>query len=120
VAPHTGGISLHWDALMSCTGWPDGPSLAERLPGHLTPASPVLITTTDDDPINPSTWAVDLGTRITGSHVLIAPVAGHGALDNAPCAASAIDIYLATGALPAGEECRDQEPPALSVRSRQG
>ncbi|MFL6123883.1 alpha/beta hydrolase [Actinophytocola sp.] len=107
LAPHTGGISLHWDALMSCTGWPDGPSLAERLPGRLTPASPILVTATDDDPINPSAWAADLNARIAGSSLLIAPVAGHGALDNAPCAADAIDTYLATGALPAEAECRD-------------
>jgi len=39
--------------------------------------------------------------------VLIAPVAGHGALDNAPCAADAIDTYLATGALPVDGQCRD-------------
>jgi pimeloyl-ACP methyl ester carboxylesterase len=105
-APHTGGVSLHWDALMSCTGWPDGPSLAERLPGHLVPASPVLITATADDPINPTAWATDLSARIAGSHVLIAPADGHGALDNAPCAADAIDSYLATGAPPSNEECR--------------
>jgi pimeloyl-ACP methyl ester carboxylesterase len=106
LAPHTGGISLHWDALVSCTGWPDGTGLAERLPGRLAPASPVLVTATEDDPINPSAWAADLGARIGGSHVLIAPVAGHGALDNAPCAAAAIDTYLATGALPPDEQCR--------------
>jgi len=106
-APHTGGVSLHWDALMSCAGWPDGPSLAERLPGHLVPASPVLITATADDPINPTAWATDLGARIAGSHVLIAPVDGHGALDNAPCAADAIDSYLTTGAPPSNEECRE-------------
>lgn len=107
VAPHTGGISLHWDALVSCTGWPDGSSLAQRLPDHLTPASPVLVTATEDDPINPSAWAADLGAPITGSHVLIAPVDGHGALDNAPCAADAIDTYLATGALSSSGKCGD-------------
>ncbi|MEV5721950.1 alpha/beta fold hydrolase [Amycolatopsis mediterranei] len=107
LAPHTGGISLHWDALMSCTGWPDGPSLAERLPARLAPAAPVLVTATEDDPINPSAWTADLGARIAGSHVLIAPAAGHGALDNAPCAADAIDTYLATGALPPDEQCRN-------------
>jgi pimeloyl-ACP methyl ester carboxylesterase len=100
LAPHTGGISLHWDALVSCTGWPDGPSLAGRLPGRITPAAPVLVTATGDDPINPPAWAADLGARIAGSRVLIAPVPGHGALDNAPCAADAMDAYLATGALP--------------------
>ncbi|MEU5259248.1 alpha/beta fold hydrolase [Amycolatopsis sp. NPDC021455] len=123
LAPHTGGISLHWDALVSCTGWPDGPSLTERLPGRLAPATPVLVTATEDDPINPSAWTADIGARIAGSHVLIAPVAGHGALDNAPCAADAIDSYLATGALPSDEECRsgagNPSPPpsgdALSV-----
>lgn len=106
-APHTGGVSLHWDALMSCTGWPSGPSLAERLPSHITPATPVLITTTADDPINPMAWAADLATRIAGSHVLVSPVDGHGALDNAPCAAQTIDTYLATGTLPSNEECHD-------------
>jgi hypothetical protein len=110
-APHTAGISLHWDALMSCTGWPSGRDLAERLPGHLTPASPMLITATGNDPINPSAWATDLGARIAGSHVLIAPVDGHGALDNPPCAATAIDTYLATGALPANATCNGMPSP---------
>ncbi|GAA3434889.1 alpha/beta hydrolase [Kutzneria kofuensis] len=105
-APHTGGISLTWDALLSCTGWPDGAGLAERVPGHLAPASPVLITATADDPINPSSWATDLAARIAGSQVLVAPADGHGALDNAPCAANAIDAYLAAGTLPSKEECQ--------------
>jgi pimeloyl-ACP methyl ester carboxylesterase len=105
VAPHTGGVSLQWDALVSCTGWPDGRGLAERLPGHLAPASPVLITATADDPINPSAWAGDLGDRIAGSRVLVAPVDGHGAMDNAPCAAAAIDTYLADGVLPSTKDC---------------
>jgi pimeloyl-ACP methyl ester carboxylesterase len=104
-APHTGGVSLQWDALLSCAGWPDGRGLAERLPGHLTPASPVLVTATASDPINPSAWAGDLAARITGSHLLIAPVDGHGALDNAPCAAAAIDNYLAAGTLPSTKDC---------------
>ncbi|WP_084579361.1 alpha/beta hydrolase [Kutzneria sp. 744] len=104
-APHTGGVSLQWDALQSCTGWPFGPALADRLPGHVFPASPVLVTATADDPINPSAWAADLGARIAGSHVVIAPVDGHGALDNAPCAAGAIDTYLADGTLPSTEDC---------------
>ncbi|ADJ47272.1 esterase/lipase [Amycolatopsis mediterranei S699] len=108
---------------MSCTGWPDGPSLAERLPGRLAPAAPVLVTATEDDPITPSAWTADLGARIAGSHVLIAPVAGHGALDNAPCAADAIDTYLATGALPPEEKCRNgtgnpSRSPGGDARSR--
>jgi pimeloyl-ACP methyl ester carboxylesterase len=104
-APHTGGVSLHWDAAVSCTGWPLGPALADRLPAHLTPAAPVLITTTGSDPINPVAWAADLASRITGAHLLTAPVPGHGALDNAPCAATAIDTYLSTGALPPTAQC---------------
>jgi hypothetical protein len=65
----------------------------------------VLVTATADDPINPSAWAADLAVRIAGSHVLIAAADGHGALDNAPCAAGAIDTYLATGTLPSTEDC---------------
>ncbi|HEY0498229.1 MAG TPA: alpha/beta fold hydrolase, partial [Kutzneria sp.] len=106
-APHTGGVSLQWDALLSCAGWPDGRGLTARLPGRLTVASPVLITVTASDPINPSAWATDLGDRITGSYVLVAPVDGHGALDNAPCAATAIDTYLAVGTLPSTKECQN-------------
>jgi hypothetical protein len=113
-APHTGGVSLQWDALLSCAGWPDGRGLAERLPGHVTPASPVLITATASDPINPSAWAADLGGRLAGSHVLVAPVDGHGALDNAPCAATAIDAYLAAGTLPSTKDCQQPTPPGWS------
>jgi hypothetical protein len=50
-------------------------------------------------------WATGLAARIAGSRVLVAPVDGHGALDNAPCAADAIDAYLAAGTLPSGGEC---------------
>ena len=106
-APHTGGTSFHWDALVSCAGWPSGPSLAERLPAHFAPASPVLITTTADDPINPVSWATELRGHIAGAHVLTSPVDGHGALDNAPCAAAAIDAYLAAGRIPESAQCRD-------------
>jgi hypothetical protein len=67
----------------------------------------VLITATADDPINPVSWATELSTHLTGARVLTSPVDGHGALDNAPCAAAAIDGYLAGGGLPESQECRD-------------
>lgn len=106
-APHTGGTSLQWDAFVSCAGWPAGPGLAERLPEHLRPNGTILITATADDPINPAAWATELSTHITGARTLTSPVDGHGALDNAPCVASAIDRYLADGRLPTSVECRD-------------
>lgn len=106
-APHTGGASLQWDALVSCVGWPKVPSIADRLPAHATPASPVLITATSGDPINPASWAAELRSHLSGARVLLSQVDGHGALDNAPCAAAAIDGYLSDGALPAAQECRD-------------
>jgi hypothetical protein len=46
-----------------------------------------------------------------GGVLEVAPADGHGALDNAPCAATAIDTYLATGTLPSTTDCQQPTPP---------
>jgi pimeloyl-ACP methyl ester carboxylesterase len=110
VAPHTGGVSTAWEAMAGCVGRPashraDAPPL--RLPGWANPASTVLITATTGDPISPESWSRDVAARLAGSRTLTADVDGHGAFDNAPCVAAAIDSYLADGTLPAaGTACR--------------
>jgi len=101
-APHTGGVSLAWEAMAGCVGWPSTqPPLA--LPSHVRPASSVLITATTGDPISPYLWSQDLADRLTGSRLVTAAIDGHGAFDNSTCAAAAIDRYLADGTLPASE-----------------
>jgi pimeloyl-ACP methyl ester carboxylesterase len=98
-APHTGGVSLAWEAMAGCVGRrASAPPL--RLPRRAKPASTVLITATTGDPISPEPWSRDLAARLAGSRTLIADVDGHGAFDNSPAVASAIDAYLADGTLP--------------------
>ena len=99
-APHTGGVSMAWEAMAGCVGWPSArPAL--DLPGRIAPASTVLITATTGDPISPYQWSQDVAGRLAGSRLLTAAVDGHGAFDNSACAAAAIDRYLSDGALPA-------------------
>lgn len=105
VAPHTGGVSMAWEAMAGCVGW--GPAaLPLTLPRHAEPATPVLLTATSGDPISPAIWSRDVAVHLGGSRTLTADVDGHGAFDNSPCAADAIDAYLADGTLPAaGTRC---------------
>ena len=99
-APHTGGVSMAWEAMAGCVGWPTtGPAL--DLPGRVTSASTVLITATTGDQISPYQWSQDVALRLAGSRLLTADIDGHGAFDNSACAAAAIDRYLAEGVLPA-------------------
>ena len=106
IAPHTGGVSMAWEAMAGCVGRrPTARPLT--LPAAATPASAVLITATTGDPISPTTWSRDVAARLVGSRALIAEGDGHGAFDNSACVAGAIDTYLADGALPAaGTVCR--------------
>lgn len=100
-APHTGGVSLAWEAMAGCVGWP--PTATQpplTLPGRVHPASNILITATTGDPISPYSWSQDVAGRLVGSHLLTAAIDGRGAFDNSSCAAAAIDRYLADGALP--------------------
>jgi hypothetical protein len=106
IAPHLAGASLAWDVYAGCLGWPSHrPPLAATLPGRLHPATGPLVTATTGDPINPYPWAEDIAHRTVGARLLTATVDGHGAFDNAPCAATAIDDYLATGRLPTAPTC---------------
>jgi hypothetical protein len=106
VAPHTGGVSMAWEALAGCVGWPPT-ARPLTLPAVAGPVSTVLVTATTGDPISPTTWSRDVAARLTGSRMLMADGDGHGAFDNSPCVAGAIDTYLADGALPAaGTACR--------------
>ncbi|GAA1990918.1 alpha/beta fold hydrolase [Catenulispora subtropica] len=105
IAPHTGGVSLAWEAMAGCVGW--SIAAVPPPPGPAKPASTVLVTATTGDPISPAPWSLDVAAHLVGSRTLIANVDGHGAFDNSPCAASAIDAYLADGTLPAsGTVCR--------------
>jgi pimeloyl-ACP methyl ester carboxylesterase len=98
-APHTSGVSMAWEAMAGCVGWPSArPAL--DLPGRVAPASTVLITATTGDPISPYQWSQDVAHRLAGSRLLTAGIDGHGAFDNSTCAAAAIDDYLSGGALP--------------------
>jgi len=104
-APHTGGVSLAWEALAGCVGRPSSRSPL-ALPDKAHPASTVLITATTGDPISPYRWSEDVAGRLTGSRLVTAAIDGHGAFDNSTCAAAAIDAYLADGVLPsAGATC---------------
>lgn len=106
IAPHLAGASLAWDVYAGCLNWPtDRPPLAATLPARLHPATGPLVTATTGDPIDPYPWARDIAGRPAGARLLTAPVDGHGAFDNAPCAATAIDTYLATGRLPTAPTC---------------
>lgn len=99
-APLLGGVTLQWDNLVSCAGWPRvSRPLDQRLPARARPAATVLVTATSADSINAPTWARDVARRL-GGRLLTTRTAGHGALDNSRRAAAAIDAYLATGALP--------------------
>ncbi|HEU5427900.1 MAG TPA: alpha/beta hydrolase [Actinocrinis sp.] len=99
-APHTGGVTMAWEAMAGCVGWPSArPALS--LPGRVDPASAILITATTGDPISPHQWSQSVAGRLTGSRLLTAELDGHGAFDNSTCAAAAIDRYLADGVLPA-------------------
>jgi len=98
-APHTGGVSMAWEAMAGCVGWPSARSALD-LPGRIAPASTVLITATTGDPISPYQWSQDVAGRLAGSRLLTADVDGHGAFDNSSCAAAAIDRYLSDGVLP--------------------
>lgn len=101
-APHTGGVSMAWEAMAGCVGWPSArPAL--DLPGRATPASTVLITATTGDPVSPYQWSQDVARRLAGSRLLTADIDGHGAFDNSTCAAAAIDDYLSNGVLPVPE-----------------
>ena len=104
-APHTGGVSMAWEAMAGCVGWrPAGrPLTVPQTSDTARPASPVLVTATAGDPISPAVWSRDLASRLAGSRMLTADVDGHGAFDNSPCVAGAIDAYLASGTLPAPE-----------------
>ena len=99
-APHTGGVSMAWEAMAGCVGWQPS-ALPLSLPRHAEPAAPVLVTATTGDPISPATWSRDVAAHLAGSRTLIADVDGHGAFDNSPGVAAAIDSYLADGAVPA-------------------
>lgn len=106
IAPHLAGASLAWDAYAGCLDWPTRRlPLAATLPAHLHPATAPLVTATTGDPIDPYPWARDVAHRTAGARLLTAPVDGHGAFDNAPCAATAIDTYLSTGRLPTTPTC---------------
>jgi pimeloyl-ACP methyl ester carboxylesterase len=98
-APHTGGVSMAWEALVGCVGWHPS-ARPPSLPDVAKPASTVLVTATTGDPISPAGWSRDVAGRLAGSRMLMADVDGHGAFDNSPCAAGAIDSYLADGTLP--------------------
>jgi pimeloyl-ACP methyl ester carboxylesterase len=101
LAPHTGGSSVAWDVYTGCLGRPhSGPPLAATLPARIRPSSTVLVTATTGDPVNPYAWGRDVANRIADSRLLTADANGHGALDNSPCAAVAIDTYVSTGTLP--------------------
>lgn len=106
IAPHTGGVSMAWEAMAGCVGrQPTARPLT--LPVVAGPASAVLVTATTGDPISPTVWSRDVAARLAGSRTLIADGDGHGAFDNSACVAGAIDTYLADGALPAaGTVCR--------------
>jgi pimeloyl-ACP methyl ester carboxylesterase len=105
LAPHTGGVSLAWDAMAGCVGLPHLRSPL-RLPSRIRPTSTVLVTGTMGDPITPVSWARDVAGRVSGSRLLTADVQGHGGFDNSPCAAAAMDAYLDSGRPPApGTRC---------------
>jgi pimeloyl-ACP methyl ester carboxylesterase len=108
IAPHTGGVSMAWEAMAGCVGRdPDPAALPLNLPRESLPAAPVLVTSTTGDPISPAVWSRDVAARLIGSRTLIADTDGHGAFDNSSCVAAAIDAYLAGGTLPAaGTDCR--------------
>lgn len=101
-APYTGGVSMAWEAMTGCVGWPFTRPLL-NLPDRVDPASTILITATTGDPISPYQWSRNVAGRLVGSRLLTADLAGHGAFDNSSCAAAAIDRYLADGVLPAAE-----------------
>lgn len=105
-APHTGGVSMAWEAMAGCVRWPSTrPALS--LPDQVDPASTILITATTGDPISPYQWSQSVADRLAGSRLLTAELDGHGAFDNSTCAAAAIDRYLAYGGLPAAAStCR--------------
>ena len=98
-APHTGGVSLAWEAMTGCVGWPSTQP-PFTLPAVAHPASSILVTATTGDPISPHRWAEDVADRLIGSRLVTAEVDGHGAFDNSTCAAAAIDGYLADGTVP--------------------
>jgi pimeloyl-ACP methyl ester carboxylesterase len=105
-APHTGGVSLAWEAMAACVGWPS-PRPPLTLPDEVHPASSILVTATTGDPISPHRWSQDVADRLAGSRLVTAALDGHGAFDNSTCAAAAIDRYLADGVSPAaGTVCR--------------
>jgi pimeloyl-ACP methyl ester carboxylesterase len=106
IAPHTGGVSMAWEAMAGCVGRrPTARPLT--LPTAARAASAVLVTATTGDPISPTTWSRDVAAKLAGSRALIVEGDGHGAFDNSACVAGAIDTYLADGALPAaGTLCR--------------
>ncbi|HEV3173095.1 MAG TPA: alpha/beta fold hydrolase [Actinocrinis sp.] len=99
-APHTGGVSLAWEAMAGCVGWHATQSPL-ALPGEVNPTSSILITATTGDPISPYAWSRDVADRLDGSRLITADLDGHGAFDDSTCAAAAIDRYLADGTLPA-------------------
>jgi len=103
-ARHTGGVSLAWEAMAGCVDRPANPAQPRTplvLPSRIHPTSTILVTATAGDPISPYQWSADVADRLAGSRLLAADIDGHGAFDNSPCAAAAIDRYLADGALPA-------------------
>lgn len=115
-APHTAGVSLAWEAMAACVGAtpdPDQPPFAP--PARIRPASSILITATTGDPISPYSWSRDIASRLAGSRLLTVPIDGHGAFDNSPCAAAAIDQYLSGGAPPAPATPR--EAVDIAIRS---
>jgi hypothetical protein len=59
--------------------------------------SSVLITATTEGPISRYQWPKDVADGLTGSHLMTADIDGLGAFDNSPCAAAAVDRYLADG-----------------------
>ncbi|GAA1657609.1 alpha/beta hydrolase [Fodinicola feengrottensis] len=98
-APHTGGLSIAWEAMAGCVGQPTAHPYT--LPARVRPSSSILVTGTTGDPISPYAWTRSLASDLAGSRLVTATIDGHGAFDNSPCADGVIDGYLANGTLPA-------------------
>jgi pimeloyl-ACP methyl ester carboxylesterase len=99
IAPHTGGVSIAWEAMAGCVGRQANQPFT--LPARVRPGATILVTGTTGDPVSPYAWTRSVATELDGSRLLTATVDGHGAFDNSGCADSIIDGYLAGGAPPA-------------------
>ena len=95
------GLPLAPELVAACAEWPHG-AMADTLPIHST--TPVLLLSGALDPIVPVTWADSAARFLPGSWHLIAPGAGHAAMD--ACTRTVIGRFVeAGGASAAGAPC---------------